>query len=500
MGRASISTVHEQFDWAVKQWADRPALKFVDQTLSYEQLSARANGTAEFLASQGVRSGDVVALYLDRSIETIVIMIALLKLGAAYLPIEKSNPIARIKYCLGVAGVRCLLHDGDREELTASVDTVIDVRGNAALLQSADQSPSAEVNMDAVAYIMFTSGSSGKPKGVMVPHRAITRLVINTNYIEFTEHDRVLQFSPLSFDASTLEVWGALLNGSLLVLYPDSMLDPNLFKQTINDNQINILWLTAALFHLIVDRYLGALAPVKTLLAGGDVLHPGAVKKVLATMPGVTVINGYGPTENTTFTCCHRMTVDNPPKETVPIGVAITNTQVYILDDSRQAVADGEVGELYAAGAGVALGYIDENKNSSAFFEDSTVADGLIYRTGDLVRKNPAGEIEFIGRADSQVKVRGYRVCLDEVRSALLEIEDIRDALVMVEKEKSGDQLLVAYMQIASDKTFNSDESRRILMKTLPGYMIPDKFVARSDLPINSNGKLDRKRIQQALD
>ena len=490
--------IHVAFAEQASRSAQRVALRYENESLTYGQLNRRAENLAAHLQSHAaVRRGDVVAVKMARRPEQIVALLAILKCGAAYLPLDENDPPARAAHCLEEARVRVIL--ADRLEDARPGDRLCITLAERVLFEDERESAAAvEVSGEDRCYVMFTSGSTGAPKGVAVPHRAVIRLVKRTNYIEIAAEDRILQFAPTSFDASTFEIWGALLNGACLVLYPGATLDPNLLVRQIRDNGVTILWLTAALFHLIATRYMVALRTVKVLLAGGDVLQPKLVNKVLDEVPGITLINGYGPTENTTFTCCHRMTVENRPTSCVPIGKAITGTSLHVLDSLRRPVADGESGELFVSGAGVALGYLNHSSGSSAFFADARIADGLIYRTGDMVRVNAAGEVEFEGRWDNQVKIRGFRVSLEEIQANILKLPHITDVVVLLQKSESGDQQLVAYMQLATQQSMSVAEIRRALAVELPRYMIPDVIHLDVDLPINRNGKLDRARIRDA--
>ncbi|HEY0685565.1 MAG TPA: amino acid adenylation domain-containing protein [Steroidobacter sp.] len=492
--------IHLAFDEQTSRSAQRTALKYENRSLTYAQLNKRANHLAAHLQSHAaVKRGDIVAVKIARCPEQIVALLAILKCGAAYLPLDENDPVARAQHCLEEAGVRVILADrlddsrvrGDRLCITLEQRTLFE--------EEREFAPMVPVSGEDPCYVMFTSGSTGAPKGVVVPHRAVIRLVQGTNYIAIAESDRILQFAPISFDASTFEIWGALLNGAGLVLYPGATLDPNLLVRQIREHEVTILWLTAALFHLIATRYTVALRTVKVVLAGGDVLQPKLVNKVLDEVPGITLINGYGPTENTTFTCCHRMTVANRPTGCVPIGKAITGTCLHVLDSARRPVANGESGELFVSGAGVALGYLnDDGHDGGAFFADAGIASGLIYRTGDLVRVNEAGELEFEGRVDNQVKVRGFRVSLEEIQANILKLPQIADAVVVLQKFDSGDQQLVAYLQLTAPQSISVAEIRQALATDLPRYMIPDRIHLDVELPINRNGKLDRARIGSA--
>lgn len=275
-------------------------------------------------------------------------------------------------------------------------------------------------------------------------------------------------------------------------------MDPNRLKNDLRENGITILWLTAALFSVVADKAIDALGSLRIVLAGGDVLNSRYVNKVLDHVPGITVINGYGPTENTTFTCCHVMTSSNRPNASVPIGKPITGTRVHVLDDELQPVSAGTAGELYASGEGVALGYLNDQQGD-AFFTDETIAPGLIYRTGDLVKEDENGEFHFIGRRDGLVKVRGHRVSLEEVRTHVVRLEEVVDAVVVKKDLPHGDQILIAYVRKKEGSNIDARTIRRCLGEQIPGYMIPSQFVFDEVLAINVNGKLDRTKILQHL-
>ena len=494
MGEYSLS-IHKLFEKQVALNPDYIALKYLDQQLTYKELHERSNYLANYLQERGLQEGEFVAISLSHSIELIVSILAVLKCGAAYLPIDSSNPDKRLEFCLTEAKVRFLISTSSEQKTYYNNRTVITTEDSKLFNTPLSKFDSLNSDYNSCAYLMFTSGSTGQPKGALIPHRAVQRLVINTNYIDISPQDNVLQFAPPSFDASTFEIWGALLNGATLVLYSGQGMDPNLFKKDIINNDITILWLTAALFHFVADKFIEVLTSLRVLLAGGDVLNAKYVNKVLEKVSGIHLINGYGPTENTTFTCCHLMTSSNAPDASVPIGKAITGTQIHVLDEMLKPVETGHIGELFTSGAGVALGYLDNSNREDSFFFNPTIASGLIYKTGDLVRENNNGELEFIGRSDNQVKVRGYRVSLEEVKTSIVELEDVSDAAVLVKKFDSGDQLLVAYIQIHEGQELSVKLIKNKLANSLPDYMIPDQFIFNENLPINKNGKIDRNRL-----
>lgn len=488
------SLIQKVFEHQVAISPEAIAVKFGNTRLSYRELNHRANFLAQQLRQIGAKRGNTIALIMDRSPEMIIAMLAILKAGSAYLPIETSNPLERSLHCLNEANISIIITDRDVNDLIEGLRIVISTDDSAMFDTEKEYFSAQNGETDDLCYVMYTSGSTGNPKGVMVPHRAVIRLVKNTNYIQITESDSILQFAALSFDASTFEIWGALLNGATLVLYTGQGLDPNLFAQEIKDNNVTVLWLTAALFHMLASRYLDALSTVKILLAGGDVLFPDSINTALDQYPDLTVINGYGPTENTTFTCCHRMNKHNRPDGYVPIGQAITGTDLHLLDENFNTVPLGQTAELFVSGKGVALGYVGLSKNGN-FFHNKNIAPGLIYATGDWVRENENGELEFKGRIDNQVKIRGFRVSLEEIQSNIIKLNKVKEALVLLRKFDSGEQQLVAFLQLKENHNLCSKTIKNLLAEHMPSYMIPDVFHLNKPFPICKNGKIDRKQL-----
>jgi aspartate racemase len=345
---------------------------------------------------------------------------------------------------------------------------------------------------------MYTSGSSGKPRAVAVAHNNISRLVKNTNYVQITPEDVFLQLAPVTFDAATFEIWGALLNGATLVLYPPGpMLDLSKLKSVIREAGVSILWLTSGLFNSIVDSDVLILAPVKQLLTGGDVVSGAHVKRLLHDIRTCRVINGYGPTEGTTFSVCFPVPDSSLIEKRVPIGRPISNTTVYVLASNLGPVPVGATGELYIGGAGVSRGYFHRpDLTAQSFIPNPFGLPGRrLYRTGDMVRYLTDGLLEFEGRVDFQVKVRGYRIELEEVEAALLSDPDVREAAVVAIPEPNGDKRLVAYVVGKGDSPPDLKELRENLKGHLPEYMLPSALVVLKALPLTENGKVDRKAL-----
>ena len=351
----------------------------------------------------------------------------------------------------------------------------------------------ATCTAESLAYIMYTSGTTGRPKGVMVPHRAVNRLVINTNFIQITPRDRMLQTCALGFDASTFELWGALLNGAQLSRPPEkSLLDLVEMKRLLGEQGTTILWLTSSLFNQYVDWDITAFEGLRTLLVGGERLSNHHADQVRRQYPELCVINCYGPTENTTFTTCHH--IDQAYTGDIPIGTPVANTEVWILNEAHEPVAIGGVGEICAGGDGLALGYLNDPELTAQRFIDHPFTLGQrLYRTGDLGRWLADGTLEFRGRTDTQVKVRGHRVETGEIETHISRCEGVTQAVVTASDPGDGVQILVGY--VTGTEAVSVDQIRHDLRRVLPEYMIPSYLLVLDQLPLTANGKVDRHRL-----
>ncbi len=502
------ASIHRIFEEQVKLTPHAVAV-VGERTLTYTELNEKANQLAWFLESSHVKPGARVALCLERSLEVIVSVLGILKAGAAYVPIDPSYPASRLTYLIEDSGAQVLLTERPIAANLPSLSTdviCLDADWPTIALQKTEN-PEIESGPEHLAYVMYTSGSTGDPKGVLVPQRAVLRLVKNNTFASFSPEEVFLQLAPLSFDAATFEIWGALLNGARLVMGPQGRLAPEEIGRLISAHGVTTLWLTAALFHLMATEHLEVLRPLRQLLAGGDVLSITHVRRVLEALPKLRLINGYGPTENTTFTCCHTITLESLTSGTVPIGRPIANTRGYMLDAARKPVPPGVAGQLYASGDGLDLGYLNAPQLTAEKFLDASLGKGLserLYRTGDLARFRADGTVEFLGRADTQVKIRGYRIELAEIEYALEKSPLVRSAVVAVRSdwisphETPGDKRLAAYVVPAhagGDQLSLIQDLRKHLQAHLPEYMQPAAIMLLENLPQTLNGKVDRQAL-----
>ena len=492
--------IHQLFEAWAQQQPDAVALVKENQQLTYGELNRRANKIAHYLQSLGVGSEVLVGLCVERSFEMIVGLLGILKAGGAYVPLDPAYPSERLAFMLEDTSVSVLLTQVRLvESLPQHQARVLCLdRDWEVIAQHSEENPTSGVTPDNLAYLMYTSGSTGKPKGVSVIHQGVVRLVKETNYANLRAEEVFLQLAPISFDASTFEIWGSLLNGARLVVMPPHTPSLQELGQALRQYQITTLWLTAGLFHLMVEEQLEDLKNLRQLLAGGDVLSVPHVKKVLQELKGCILINGYGPTENTTFTCCYPITEPSLVGNTVPIGRPIANTQVYLLDDQLQPVPIGVPGELYIGGDGLARGYLNRPDLTAQKFIDNPFSDNpsdRLYKTGDLARYLPDGNIEFLGRIDNQVKIRGFRIELGEIEAVLAQHPDVLQAVVIVREDNPGNKYLAAYLvpKLEAAAPPKSSELRSFLLAKLPDYMVPGAFVFLEAMPLTPNGKIDRR-------
>jgi amino acid adenylation domain-containing protein len=509
------TTVHALFSEQARRRPDAVALVADPISLTYAELEARANRLAHRLLRLGVQPGQPVAILLDRSVQLVVAILACLKSGAAYAPLATEYPVARLNRLLQDSGAPILITAGlVPPGLEAPSLRRLDLND---LSHSEPEPPSTPppplAGPLSPAYLMYTSGSTGTPKGVLVPHRAVIRLVVGSSFLPWNSDISFLLLAPPSFDASTLELWGPLLHGGRCVLYQPRHVDPVELRALIYQHQVSCLWLTASLFNHLIDTDPQLLAPLRFLLTGGEALSVPHIRRALALLPSTQLINGYGPTESTTFACTHPIPRDGDPAPSgsIPIGKPIANTRCFVLDSNLQPVPIGVPGELFIGGDGLALGYLNQPEFTAQRFLPDPFSpprpDGRLYRTGDLCRWRPDGCLEFLGRADEQVKIRGFRIEPGEVVAALEAHPAVQRAVVLARASATDPATfmdLAAFIEptpgpsalpLPSPAAF-----REFLRETLPEPFVPSRFVQVEAFPITPNGKLDRNALLALVD
>ena len=494
------ATLEQLFLDQVQKTPEAIALQAGAARITYSELNGWANAVAQQLADAGTKTGDLVGVYGDRSAEFVAAILGILKAGAAYVPLATDYPPERLRFMIEDTGVRVLLTLTPAPAAVSAGLKVVAI-GNATRHPDSNSLVSRNSShAHSPAYVMFTSGSTGQPKGVVVPHRAVVRLVAGQDYIPFGPALNFLLLAPVSFDASTFEIWGALLHGGCCVVYTDKTLSFETLERVIQVGSISCLWLTSGLFNQIIDLRPTMLRTVKFVLTGGEALSITHVQKALQALPLTRLINGYGPTEGTTFTTTYEIPRgwDGANQPSVPIGRPLANTYCRILDSEMRPVPAGMIGEIYIGGDGLALGY----HNRPELTHDRFIADPFeplpgkhLYRTGDQARWLPDGNIEFVGRLDYQIKLRGFRIEPGEIETALARQPAIREAIVTTQDVAEGDTRLVAYITAQPGATIVPVDVRARLQDILPDYMIPAGFIVLDRIPLTPNGKVDRAAL-----
>jgi amino acid adenylation domain-containing protein len=494
------ATIHEAFEDAVGRTPDVVALICGDEHLTYGALDRRADRLADRLLELGVGQDVPVGVCVERSLDLVVALLATLKAGGAYVPLDPGYPSERLSFMLSDTGTTIVLtHTSlhDRLGLPAQHTVLLDTPPGSTRSEPPPKRKPG-VGPDDLAYVMFTSGSTGRPKGVAVPHRAVLRLVFGQSYARLDATRTLLFASPISFDASTLELWGALLHGGRCVLSPWTVPTPTVLGEQIRRHRVTTVWLTASLFNTVIDEAPATLAGVDEVLTGGEALSPAHVRRAYEQLPGITIVNGYGPTECTTFACCYRIPgAPDPTARTVPIGRPIANTEAYVLDPQRRLAPIGTVGELYLGGPGLARGYLNHPELTAERFVPHPFdpsPGARLYRTGDLVRWRANGVLDFMGRTDHQVKIRGFRIEPGEIEAMLASHPAVREAVVLSRERAPGERELVACV-VPRAEAPDVDVLRAFLEERVPAFMIPGRFVALPALPLTPTGKIDRQAL-----
>ncbi len=475
------------------------ALEHGDERVTYAELDARAGRLARRLAEAGVAPGDRVGLLMERSTPLVAAMLGTLRAGAAYVPLDPSHPADRLRAILADAGARVLLAAGAAPPGLAGAARVLDAAGDAAAgTATGAPAPIAVPGGDGLAYVIYTSGSTGAPKGVMVPHRAVARLVLETDLAQVAPGDAVAHLANPAFDAATWEVWAALLNGArVVILDRDVALSPARLRRELAARGVGALFLTTSLFNLVAREAPAAFAGVRHVLFGGEAADPHAVRAVLRAGPPGELVNVYGPTETTVFATWHRVHAAADHAHSVPIGRPLANTRAYVLDAGMEPAPVGVPGELYVGGDAVAWGYLGRpDLTGERFVPDPFGAEpgARLYRTGDRVRRPPSGELEHLGRLDAQVKIRGFRIEPAEVEAVLAAHPAVGEAVVVV-REDGGEKRLAAYAVPAPGAAPSPAELRGHLAARLPAYMVPATVTLLDAVPVTSSGKADLRAL-----
>jgi amino acid adenylation domain-containing protein len=487
--------LHDLFVMRVNTGADAVAAVQADQSIAYGELATRARRLAACLREHRVGPDVVVGLHVERGIDMLVAMLGILEAGGAYLPLRVGDPPDRLLY---------ILADSGAEVVVTSSATGHRLAGFTGARVLVDAEPSGtpprtvrRVTPENLAYVIYTSGTTGTPKGVAVPHRAAARVVRSGVYAEFGPGQTFLQSCPLSFDASVFEIWACLTNGARLALLPDERTSIEAIVETVRRFGVTIAWLTPTVFNELVDSGLLTGLGLRQVVVGGEILSTAHLARAMRS-GGPRLSNGYGPTEAGVFTCCHRFEEPDLAYSPPPVGRPLPGTEVRILDADLRPVPDGMPGELYIGGDALAHGYHNRpDLTATAFLPDP--ADGKpgarLYRSGDIARVLPGGLLQVLGRTDGQVKIRGNRVELAEVESALRHAPDVRQAAV-VDREQGTGRVLVAFVVPAPGMPPTVSRLRQRLAQRLPDYMIPSEFFRLDRLPVTRHGKLDRAALR----
>ncbi|MFH7339669.1 amino acid adenylation domain-containing protein [Streptomyces sp. KHY 26] len=490
-------TVEELFLAQVERQPSATAVREGGQTLTYAELADAAARQAARLHAVGVRTGDTVVIALDRSVAEIVAVLGALWAGASYLGMDPALPAGRVDQMFErVKPAAVVARPGADLGRLGEIGLPLVEPWQAGAEDTAVR-PAGEGDPDRVAYLAFTSGSTGTPKGVRVPHRAVARLVHDVRYLRLGPGERMLRFAPLSFDASTLEIWGPLLSGAAIEVMPAGLPTPGEIGGFLRRRGVTVCWLTSGLFRLVADFAPDGFTGVRHVLTGGDVVPARQVAELLARHPHLLVTNGYGPTENTTFSTVHTVGRAEDVEDPLPIGVPVPRSGVHVLDERGRLLPPGAAGELYVSGDGLALDYAgDPDGTGERFGHFSADVPERLYRTGDLVRLDSRDRVRFLGRVDDQVKIRGFRIEPGEIAAALREHPGVRDAAVVVGDDGGvSRQLLAACVPKDPGSAPSTAELSAFLDERLPAYMVPGLWAIVDQIPVTANGKTDRARL-----
>ncbi|MEO7533123.1 MAG: amino acid adenylation domain-containing protein, partial [Ferruginibacter sp.] len=493
-------TIIELFEEQVLKSPDSIALVFEDARLTYTELNGRANQLAHYLRERGVKRQELVPICIGRSLEMIVGILAILKAGGAYVPIDPEYPAERTGYMLEDINASIVLGSEATRLRIQTAKTIeiieLDVDWSVISNQSIDN-PGIVSAPDHLAYVIYTSGSTGRPKGVLIEQKSVVSLVKDASYVSLSKDDILLSTGSSSFDATTFEYWSMFLNGGKLVLCSENkLLDNTLLKKEISENHITKMWFTSSWFNQLVEADISIFKGLDAILVGGEKLSEPHIKRVKETYSSIDIINGYGPTENTTFSLTCNITADDL-SGTIPIGRPLKDRTAYILDEKRRMVPVGIIGEICLGGSGLARGYLNRTELTAEKFIDhpfSKKQGERLYKTGDLGRWLPDGNIEYLGRLDEQVKIRGYRIELGEIETVLMQSGLLSQAVVLSKEDNLGQKRLVGYL-VPANELFDKQAISSYLHGKLPDYMVPALWVELKNLPLTANGKIDKRAL-----
>jgi amino acid adenylation domain-containing protein len=487
-------TIAQLFEEQVCLYPDKIAVAFKEEYYTYKQLNEKANQLAKTLRKLGVKDNSPVGLMVERSSDMIVGILGILKAGGGYVPIDPEYPEQRINFMIKDSGCKVLLMQDKCIKFPVSGVTKLNL--NSPSTYHIERSNINLINSSSdLAYIMYTSGTTGTPKGSLILHKSVVRLVRNINYMELTPEDRILLTGAVVFDATTFEIWGALLNGGTLYLVDkETIISPKVLGEEIKKNEITVMWLTSPLLTQIAETHTEIFGELKWLLSGGDVLSANHINKVRKANPHLKVLNCYGPTENTTFSTTYLIEKDF--EHNIPIGKPISNSTTYIFDKNLNYQPIGVIGELFVGGDGLSKGYLNrDDLNKKSFIDHPDIPGERLYRTGDYARWLPDGNIEFHGRMDNQLKIRGFRVEVGEVESVMSEIDGVIEAVVKPLKINEGDIRLAAFLNVSDTFNIDAKELDRQIKGKLPPYMIPSAFKFMHGFPKTINGKINKDAL-----
>ncbi|MGJ0162479.1 amino acid adenylation domain-containing protein [Bacillus subtilis] len=490
-------TIVQLFEEQAANTPDHTALQYEGESLTYRELNERANRLARGILSLGAGEGRTAAVLCERSMDMIVSILAVLKSGSAYVPIDPEHPIQRMQHFFRDSGAKVLLTQRKLKALAeeAEFKGVIVLADEEESYHADARNLALPLDSAAMANLTYTSGTTGTPKGNIVTHANILRTVKETNYLSITEQDTILGLSNYVFDAFMFDMFGSLLNGAKLVLIPkETVLDMARLSRVIERENISILMITTALFHLLVDLNPACLSTLRKIMFGGERASVEHVRKALQTVGKGKLLHMYGPSESTVFATYHPVDELEEHTLSVPIGKPVSNTEVYILDSTGHVQPAGIAGELCVSGEGLVKGYYNRPELTEEKFVPHPFTSGeRMYKTGDLARWLPNGDIEFIGRIDHQVKIRGQRIELGEIEHQLQTHDRVQESVVLAVDQGAGDKLLCAYY--VGDGDISSQEMREHAAKDLPAYMVPAVFIQMDELPLTGNGKIDRRAL-----